>query len=288
VAIVVLVAAVAVALIVLYGRITWQRSTQRLYARIESDRIAPAVTVFDSAEVSDLPAPVRRYFATALRQGQPIVTGVVLEHAGTFNMSETGEQWRPFSSTQKVVTRRPGFVWDARIAMAPAVPVRAHDAYVAGRGILKASVLGLIPVADMAGTPDMDRGELMRFFAEAAWYPTALLPSQGVRWEAQDESSARATLVDGAHALEMTFVFGEDGLIASVRAEARGRTSGDTIVQTPWEGRWADYERRDGMMVPTSGEVAWLMPAGRQPYWRGRIVDARYEFAPVSTGAGPV
>ena len=35
----------------------------------------------------------------------------------------------------------------------------------------------------------------MRFFA--AWYPTALLPRQGVRWEAVDDRSARATLEEG-------------------------------------------------------------------------------------------
>lgn len=33
----------------------------------------------------------------------------------------------------------------------------------------------------MANTPELARGELMRFFAEAAWYPTALLPNQGLQ-----------------------------------------------------------------------------------------------------------
>ncbi|WP_332942875.1 MULTISPECIES: DUF6544 family protein [unclassified Microcoleus] len=32
----------------------------------------------------------------------------------------------------------------------------------------------------------MAQGELMRFFAEAARYPAAFLPSQGVCWEAID------------------------------------------------------------------------------------------------------
>ena len=41
----------------------------------------------------------------------------------------------------------------------------------------------------------MAEGELMRFLAEAAWYPTALLPSQGVRWQGADERSAFATLI---------------------------------------------------------------------------------------------
>ena len=51
-----------------------------------------------------------------------------------------------------------------------------------------------------------------------AWYPTALLPSQGVRWAAVDDQSAQATLVDGQLALNLLFRFDEAGLIASVHA----------------------------------------------------------------------
>ena len=50
--------------------------------------------------------------------------------------------------------------------------------------------IGLFTVAAMHNTAELNQGELMRFFAEAAWYPTALLPSQGVVWEAIDDNSA--------------------------------------------------------------------------------------------------
>ena len=122
----------------------------------------------------------------------------------------------------------------------------------------------------------MAQGELMRFFAEAAWYPTALLPSQGVRWEPVDDRSARAILVDGSLSLTMTFSFGPDGTIRSARAEARGRTVAGKVVMTPWEGRWSNVETHDGMRVPMTGEVAWLTPQGRKPYWRGTITSLSY------------
>ena len=63
---------------------------------------------------------------------------------------------------------------------------------------MHAALLGLVTLADIRGTSEVAQGELLRFLAEAAWYPTALLPSQGVRWEALDGISARATLTDGA------------------------------------------------------------------------------------------
>ena len=129
----------------------------------------------------------------------------------------------------------------------PGLAARVHDAYIAGEGILQASLFGLISMANLHGSPEMARGELMRFFAEAAWYPTALLPSQGVLWKAINDSSAEATLRDGATAVTLLFRFDENDLINFVRAEARGRTVRATQIPTPWERRWGKYERRDGV-----------------------------------------
>jgi hypothetical protein len=267
----------------LYGAWRWNGLTQGLLARLETARQAPPVAQFDPRELDGLPPVVQRYFRTALPEGARIVTAVSLQHTGTFNMSATGEQWVPFTSTQRVTTRRPGFVWNARMPVFPGIAVHVHDAYVVGEGILHPAILGVFSLTEMRGTGDIAQGELMRYFAEAAWYPTALLPSQGVQWQGIDERSARATLVDEPITQSLTFTFGADGLIASVRADARGRTLDGKVVMTPWEGRWSNYQMRDGMRVPMSGEVAWLLPeseGGRKPYWRGNTTSISYEFAP--------
>lgn len=262
-----------------WGAVRWDRTTEALRARLDAARVPHAVKTFDERELDALPAPVQRFFRAALKVGQPIVAAVTVEHAGTFNMSDTGESWKPFKSAQRVITSRPGFVWDGRVSMMPGLRVHVHDAYVAGEGILHPAIVGVFTLIDVRGTPEVARGELMRYLAEAAWYPTALLPSQGVVWEPVDDRSARVTMKDGALALTMTFRFNEAGLIESARAESRGRTVGDQVIQTPWEGRWSDYAERDGMQVPQRGEVAWLTPAGRLPYWRGRIERLTHEFA---------
>jgi hypothetical protein len=262
----------------LFGAYRWDAGTQELRARLDASREPVRPQSVDFRELEGLPAPVERYFRAALEEGQPMVAGARVWHTGTFNMGETTDQWKPFTSDQVVVTQRPGFDWNGRVAMMPLLPVRVHDAYVAGEGILRASVIGLFPVADMRGTGDVAEGELMRFFAEAAWYPTALLPSQGVRWEAVNDTSARATLTEGDISITMLFTFGEEGLIDTVRAEARGRTVGGEILPTPWQGRFWNYEERGGMRVPLDGEVAWLLPKGEKPYWRGHTTGIYHEF----------
>lgn len=274
-----LIVVTAVAATVVYGALSWSHGTRQLRARIENACVPIAPQVVEFRELEGLPAPVQRYFRTVLKEGRPMVTGVRVRHEGTFNMGETTDRWRPFTSDQRLITRRPGFDWDARVKMMPGLTVRVHDAYVEGEGILYAAFLGLIPLVDLRGAGDVAEGELMRFFAEAAWYPTALLPNQGVRWEALDAWSARATLTDGSIALAMIFTFDDSGTIETVRAEARGRTVGKQVIPTPWQGRFWNYQERGGMRVPLEGEVAWLLPEGAKPYWRGRITWIEYEFA---------
>jgi hypothetical protein len=263
----------------LYGAYRWNAATQELRARLDAARVPVRPQAVNFGELERLPAPVGRYFRLVLEEGQPMVAGVHVRHTGTFNMGETTDRWKPFTSDQVVVAQRAGFDWNGRVAMMPGVPVRVHDAYVAGEGVLHASLLGLFPVVDMRGTGDVAEGELMRFFAEAAWYPTRLLPSQGVRWQAFDERSAYATLEEGDNSITMLFTFNEEGLIDTVRAETRGRTVDGEVVPTPWQGRFWNYEERGGMLVPLDGEVAWLPPEGEKPYWRGRITEISHEFA---------
>jgi len=267
-----------------YGSNDWASRICTLRKRLEASRTAgkdqPASPArFDSRELQNLPAPVQRYFRAALKEGQPIVSALTIEMVGTFNMSITTDQWKPFTSRQQVVTCRPGFLWDAKVSMAPALTARVVDSYIAGEGMLRAAVLGLFTVAKIQGGGEIAHGEFMRFFAEAAWYPTALLPSQGVSWEPIDEHSANATIADGPLTLTLLFRFNDVGLIDSVRAEARGGMVGGKVVMMPWECRLSDYQQRDGMTVPIAGEAAWIRPEGRKPYFRGTISSVSYEFA---------
>jgi hypothetical protein len=262
-----------------YGNARWAEATRALLGRLEAARLPPTSSHYDARELEGLPAPVQRYFRSVLKDGQRLITAATVEHTGTFNLSQTGEQWKPFTSQQRVVTRNPGFLWDARMEMVPGLAVRVHDAYVRGEGRLRAAVLGLFSMADLHGPGDIAQGELMRFFAEAAWYPTALLPSQGVRWQAVDDHSAKATLADGTLSVTMLFNFNDAGMIESVRAEARAAIVGKTIVMIPWEARVSSYQERNGMRVPLTGEASWLSPQGRRPYWRGAIASLAYEFS---------
>ncbi|WP_335103539.1 DUF6920 family protein [Nostoc sp.] len=216
---------VCLGLAAIYGSYRWQSNTDNLRAKlINGQRTITALTaamryifkaesyarrgtrrktvllnsgkrckpqIYEQKEIEGLPDPVQRFFRTVLKDGQAIVAVVKLSQQGQFNLNETEAKWNPFTATQLVMTQRLGFDWDARIQMAPGVNAFVHDTYLLGEGNLHASLLGLFTVAKTHSTPEANQGELLRFFAEATWYPTALLPSQGVRWEAIDDTSSR-------------------------------------------------------------------------------------------------
>jgi hypothetical protein len=259
-----------------YGSYRWQSETNKLHTKLINGRQEIKPKIYDQKEIEGLPAPVQRFFRTALKNGQAIVAAAKLSQQGQFNLSKTEAKWSPFTATQLAMTQRPGFDWDARIQMAPGLNVFVHDTYLLGEGNLHASLLGLFTLAKMHGTPELNQGELLRFLAEAAWYPTALLPSQGVRWEALDDTSARATLTDGETTVSLVFQFNAEGAIATMRAEARYR---DKLTAMPWGGRFWDYSVRNGMLIPLEGEVGWEYPEGTRLYFKGRITEISYEFA---------
>ncbi|MFM9263598.1 DUF6920 family protein [Tychonema sp. BBK16] len=276
IAIIGILIALSLGIATIYGKFRWQSDTDKLRAKLTNGRRTIKPKIYDQKEIEGLPDPVQRFFRTVLKDGQAIVSAVKLSQQGLFNMSEMEDKWSPFTATQLAIAQRPGFDWDARIQMAPGVNAFVHDTYLLGEGSLHASLLGLFTVADVHGAPENNQGELLRFFAEATWYPTALLPSQGVRWDAIDDTSARATLTDGATTVSLVFKFNAEGAIATCRAQARYR---DKVTAMPWCGRFWEYSVCNGMLIPLEGEVGWEYPEGIRLYFKGRITDINYELA---------
>ena len=263
--------------LVAFGSSRWAGATQTQMAKLEAARLPTPAGRYDAREIEALPAPVQRYFRAVLKDGQPFIATATFELAGTINMSSTGgDNWKPFTSSQRAVIHRPGFLWNGRVSMLPGLAARVHDSYIAGTGTLHAAMLGLFTVAEVQGGGEIARGELMRYFAEMPWYPTALLPSQGVRWAAVDDRSANATRVDGPISLTLLFRFDDVGLITSVHADARGSGVGKDMVMLPWDCNVSNYRLRHGMRVPTRGGAA----KGGKPYFVGDLMSIVFEFAP--------
>ncbi len=278
--IIVLSAVVVAAVIGMWGHSRWMRDADARVRALEAASPATRPQRYFDTELDGLPPPVARYFAKALNMNQPVVRQLYMEQTGTFNRSmQAPEKWIPFTAWQRVTTKHPGFVWDATMTLPLGITLRVVDAYVAGQGSLQPSVFGLIDVGGVQGGSDIARGELIRYFAESVWYPSALLPSQGVQWAPVDAQSARATLTDGPLTVNLVFTFNpEDDTVARIRSDERSALVDGAMVPMPWEVSLSDYQHESNMLVPHSAEAAWLTPAGRVPYWRGKVEKLDYEM----------
>jgi hypothetical protein len=270
--------ALGVGLLLVFGFLQWRRSTDALRARLVRGTEAPRGPPFEWASVDALPPPVARYLRFALVEGQARVAKARLTSQGEFLRSEATGAWIPFKADQLFTAARPGFVWDARMRLAPGIAIRVVDAYVGGSGTMKAAVAGIVSVVDAPDTRLLATGELMRWLAETPWLPTALLPGGCVAWTPLDDDSARATVEDGGLEVSADFRFGPEGEVSEVFVAERPREVDGAYVPTPWSGRFWAYEERGGMRVPGEGVVQWHLPHGESPYWRGRITGARYEM----------
>jgi hypothetical protein len=256
----------------------WNNATERTMDRListaaELDGIAET---YSPDQLVGLPAPVLRYFTFALTPGQRLTRNARIRWEGEFRSAPNAD-WKGFTAVQHFTVRPSGFVWDATIRMVPLTPVRVRDSYVAGEGAMLGKLAALIPVVDQRGTPEMAAGALSRYLGEAAWLPTALLPSAGVTWTPVDDATARATLTDGATTVSADFHFAPTGEIVGM-SMTRYRDVNGRGVPTPFEATLRGSYRRAGrMMIPVEGEVAWLLPDGRFAYWRGRPTAVDYD-----------
>ncbi|WP_245852841.1 DUF6920 family protein [Natrinema ejinorense] len=269
-------AAVALLVVGLVGTVWRQRETARRVDELHQPANIGREAMFTEDDLEGLPDPVRAYLASALREGQPHVDSVRLEQTGKLRLGDASSPWKSFTATQHVTVDPPGFYWDASIKLAPLLSLRVRDLFCDWAGTASVSLFGVIPLDGADSSPELEEAELMRYLAEAVWYPTALLPTAGVEWESIDDSTANATLEDGDVSATLTFSFNEDDEVTRVHAD-RYRRVDDGYEQTPWSGYWRNYETRNGVRVPTEGEVVWQLPDGDVHAWQGRVTDIQYD-----------
>lgn len=177
--------------------------------------------------------------------------------------------WSAFKARQAIAFDRCDFDWLARTGPAGVVSVR--DALVDGVGHLHVRGLGFITLARAKPSAELTRGELMRYLAELAWAPDAILRNVNLRWREAGSDQLVVGAGSGERAAEITLSLDGDGRIAEAFAPDRGALVDGVTVPTPWRGVFSDYRFHDGVWLPFSGEVSWEQPSGAFTYWQGRI-----------------
>jgi hypothetical protein len=227
---------------------------------------------YHSSELAGLPEPVQRYFRYSLKDGQKYISYVRLKHGGLFRPSQSLD-WMPIEAEEYFSTKNPGYVWYAEIRPIPYTWLSARDTYSQGKGNVLAKLFSGVTVANSEGK-ESDQSAMIRWLSEAVWYPTALLPSETIRWEEIDNRSAKAFFTDRGRTVVGIFHFNELGEITSFTAD---RFMDKSLEK--FEGRYSDYKKFLGMKIPTQADATWHLKAGDYTYVRFNVTKIEYEKA---------
>jgi hypothetical protein len=242
----------------------FRRRADAIFARLGHARVT---------ELSTPPVPALiRSFARRMMSEDPIPNTVWLRQCGEMRANLPGS-WQPFTAEQVISIHQPGFAWLARMQAAPLASARVIDCYVDGRGLLEARLFGSLRLVRAAG-PQADRGELMRYLAELAWAPHAMLHNPQLSWREIDATTVEVSAECQAGPARVRLIF-ENGEITRIEADDRPRRVGRRIVPTRWRGRYCDYRAMNGCRIPTQAAVRWLLEDGSFEYWRGRVTAYR-------------
>jgi hypothetical protein len=239
-----------------------RRDVADLFATAEN---TPAQT-YDPAQLVGLPAPVQRYLRHVLKPGQQYIRTVRLQHDGDFK-TDLEKDWMPITGEEYFLADKPGYIWIGTTAF-----WSARDQYVSGRGSLTVRLLDTLPIQHGSG-PAYDQGEVLRWLAETAWFPTSLLPGGSVVWSPIDDHSATLTLTDHGLTVSCLMTFNEQDEL--VRCQAQRSTDG-THFET-WVCHLSDYRDWHGLLVPTQGGAAWFIDGEEKPYARFILRDIAYD-----------
>jgi hypothetical protein len=194
-------------------------------------------------------------------------------------ITQVGEMWmkpngRPlrFTATQEFAVTQAAFSWRARFPLLGPLSLSVVDEFAAGRGGLDVKIFG-VPLQRQR-SPETTAGEALRYLAELAWVPFALLHNDAIAWRAIDERSAEASLDLDGQPVSVVIDVDRDGDIGGARSGSRPRKVDRTWILTPWGGSFAAHATLAGIRIPTRAEAHWDLPGGRFRYWRATVTSA--------------
>jgi hypothetical protein len=222
-------------------------------------------------EARGIPGMLPAVYDLALRLGadpRPLAAVVHLTQAGRMRASAKA-RWITFRARQSMRVRTCEFDWRAHAGFGGFLSAR--DALSAEAGHFEVRALGLFRLVNAEATLELRRGQAMRYLAELAWAPDAILHNPELRWRCDGPDSFVVGVGIGAAAVEVVLDLDREGRIAGAFAPDRPRAEKKTFVPTPWRGRFCEYTCRSGRWVPAFGEVAWEIDGHEFVYWQGAL-----------------
>lgn len=197
-----------------FGLQVWRISDQRHANSVWNElagRASASSTVFDPAMVQDPPEPARRFFLSTIRPGAPLHHVAEIRMGGEIGLGDKeNPNYMPMRGHQ-IIAPPHGLVWKVEAGQG-AMRIVGSDGFDGGNSWVRFWLLKSMPVVRAGGGPDHARSAFGRVVVEAVFFaPAALLPQNGITWEAVGTDQARATVTFYGMTQTVDVVVAEDG-----------------------------------------------------------------------------
>jgi hypothetical protein len=216
-----------------------------------------------------LPGPVLDLATRLGVETGSLVHRVSLTQSGDMRLGKSTRRSR-FHAWQTIALGETDFEW--RASFGPFGAVSVTDAYREGAGRLDVCLFGIISLAHMAG-PAFAKGEIMRYLAEIALAPDAILMNGSLTWSVIDDRTLSVAGGSGAGHGSVRIDLDDEGRIGGIFAPDRPFADGKIVKERPWSGRFFDYRRHAGRWLPFGAEVGWMIDGQVVSYWRGTMTS---------------
>lgn len=220
---------------------------------------SPSPEQFSKAMIAELPEPVQRYFLHAIALGTPLANSVQLTMSGSIRLAPD-QDWMPLQAEELLSTK--GFVWKATAGKGM-MQMRGADYYTSGKGRMRFSLWGLIPVVN-ASNLDVIRSGIGRWAGEYFWLPSALLPQYGVTWQAIGPNTIQARLKADGETIALTFAIDDQGrLLRGSLPRWGNQTENGQYAEIPFGGEHQAEQTFGGYTIPSQMGAGWWMGTDR-------------------------
>jgi hypothetical protein len=83
---------------------------------------------------------------------------------------------------------------------------------------------------------------------------------------------------------DLEFRFAQTGEVIGIYTPGRWGMFPGGYRQVPWEGHFRDYRERDGVVVPTEGNVGWYVDDEWRAVWKGTVNEFELQTGHTRTG----
>lgn len=193
-----------------------------------------------------LPAPVARFYRDLYGETVPVPASAVLSGEATLRLRgvTVPARWRFVHDVGDAYRHEIDVTWFGRPVL------RVDERYVGGRGVMR------LPFGTESG-PAVDQGAALALWAEAVWFPSALVADPRVRWsEVDDETALLRVPVGDGHATLVARFDPDTGALATL--EGMRYKGAAATAKTLWIARVAAWGEVDGQPTAVRTQVRWL------------------------------